>query len=129
MVILDTHVLLWAFSDSDRLSDRAKSIIQTSQCAVSIVSIWEIAIKSSLPDERRRLKLDMGIDEFVDECTKQSIEILPITADDCIAVQKLPFIHGDPFDRLIIAQAANRECKLVTKDVNIQKYQTVETVW
>jgi len=47
----------------------------------------------------------------------------------CIAVQKLPFIHGDPFDRLIIAQASNRECKLVTKDENIHKYQTVETVW
>ena len=129
MVVLDTHVLLWVFSDSDKLSDKAKSVIQNSQCAVSIVSVWEIAIKSSLPDERRRLKLAMGIEDLVDECKKQSIEILPITAEDCTVVQKLPFIHGDPFDRLIIAQTANRDCELVTKDENIHKYQAVRSVW
>ena len=129
MILLDTHVILWAFSDENRLSSAAKSAISLNDLALSMVSLWEMAIKASLPREERRLVLDRSIPEFLELCEKEGIKILSVTAQDCERIRQLSHHHEDPFDRMIIAQAATRSIPIVTKDENIQKYEEIHTIW
>ena len=67
--------------------------------------------------------------DFADLCQSLGIGILPITPLDCERVMRLPHIHEDPFDRMIIAQAATRHIPVVTKDENIWKYPEIEKIW
>ena len=130
MVLLDTHVLIWALSDEKgKLSDTVHTTIDNHVLKVSICSLWEIAIKTSLKDGKRRMMLSVPIKEIADICEEREIDILPVTPDDCEMLKKLPHIHGDPFDRMIIAQAMTRGLPLITKDENIWKYPGIETIW
>lgn len=129
MVLLDTHVLLWALDEYDKLSLNARQAIAQNDCSVSVLSLWEMAIKASLPSERRRLVLDRTILDFAGMCEEYRIDILPITPEDCEQVMRLPHIHPDPFDRMIVAQAMTRGLALVTKDENIAQYDGIEVVW
>ena len=129
MVLLDTHTLLWAFGDDENLSEEAKRALTSNKRCISIASLWEIAIKQSLADERRRLILDTSILEIADECHRQDIEILSITPYDCQCVTTLPHIHEDPFDRLIISQALTRGIAIVTKDTRIWEYEGIRKIW
>ena len=129
MVLLDTHTLLWVFTDSEKLSQPAIDSIISNERYVSIASFWEIAIKSSLPNEARRIHLSLSISDLEKECIRQSISILPITPGDCELVQTLPYIHMDPFDRIIIAQAINNKMELITKDQIIWRYNAVQKIW
>ena len=129
MVLLDTHALLWALTDDHLLTDRAKWVIMRNARCISIASLWELAIKASLPRVERRITLRLSIEEIVEMCEAQDVAILPITPEDCARVMTLPHIHEDPFDRIIIAQAMERDLPLVTKDENIARYEGVEVVW
>ena len=130
MMLLDTHALLWAFGDDDRLSLRARqAIMRDGDLCVSVASLWEMAIKASLPREERRLALDRTIPEFEALCEAHGVRVLPITSEDCERTRALPHIHEDPFDRMIVAQALVRNMPIVTKDENIQKYEEVTTIW
>lgn len=122
--LLDTHVIYWALRGSDKLPDRVKAIIETEDCCISIVSLWEMAIKSSLG----KLELNRSIREIADIFDGMDIPVIGISPDDCDRLKTLPFIHKDPFDRLIICQALTNECIIVTKDEIIPKYD-VKTVW
>lgn len=119
-LLLDTHLLLWAANDPNRLSDAARNWIEdlSNELLFSAASLWEITIKRSLGrddfqvDGRllRRGLLDNGYQE------------LPITSEHAVALESLPSIHKDPFDRMLIAQATTEGILLLTKDAQVARY-------
>ena len=91
---------------------------------VSIVSLWEIAIKQSLG----KIELQNSIQDIADKCHEADIKILPVETKCLDQIKKLPDIHRDPFDRLIVSQGISDDMVIVTKDALIQKYP-VKTIW
>lgn len=125
MYLIDTHTLLWALLQVDKLSEDVKDVLSNSEgIYVSIVSLWEIAIKQSIG----KLDVIYSLEEIADECVKVKINIMQIHPKHLDAIKQLPHIHNDPFDRLLIAQAKTEGMKLITKDGKIAKYD-IETVW
>ena len=122
--ILDTHTLLWGLYDSSELSYTVTQIMSKESCFISIASLWEMAIKSSLG----KLNLSQSILTIYSKCTEYGIELIPIKPEHCELVVKLPFIHKDPFDRMIIAQASKEGMTILTKDAYIPIYN-VKTIW
>ena len=129
MMLLDTHTLMWALTDDDRLSERAKHAICTQPSCISVVTLWELAIKASLQRRERRLNIIWTIPELETICNDHNIDILNISSGDCEYVRTLPHIHEDPFDRILIAQAFMRNMPIVTKDENIWKYDGIVKIW
>ena len=126
--LLDTHAAVWALlGNNEKLSARAKEIIadKTVELAVSIASAWEIAIKIS---KGGKISAMCSVAAFIDKLRENGVEILGITADDVMIVESLPFIHNDPFDRIIIATAKNNGLTLISVDENVYKYD-VACVW
>jgi len=123
-LLLDTHVLLWALYDSAKLTPAAKEAIASSSCVVSIASLWELSIKHSLG----KLDLKQSVVEIADICAKNHIILLGIMPEHCRRTETLPFIHRDPFDRLLIAQALEEDLVLVSKDQYAPQYG-VQTIW
>jgi PIN domain nuclease of toxin-antitoxin system len=119
-LLLDTHLLLWAAGEPDRLSAAASALIDhpNNELLFSAASIWEITIKHGLGrnDFRvnarllRRGLLDNGYSE------------LPIASDHAVALDCLPPIHKDPFDRILIAQATTEGITLLTTDSLVAQY-------
>ena len=103
-LLLDTHVVIWALSDPERLSARARAALQdvANVVAVSAISAAELAIKQSLG----KLQLPGPVAEWLPAAlSAMSFVELPLTAQDAMRVGALPWHHRDPFDRLLIAQA------------------------
>jgi len=125
--LLDTHTAIWLFTDSQKLSDKAKDILADRECplAISIASAWEIAIKISKGGKIENMN---GVAVFIDKLRENGIEILGVTAEEVKTIEALPFIHNDPFDRIIIATAKNNELTLISVDENVCKYD-VACVW
>ncbi|MCL2153001.1 MAG: type II toxin-antitoxin system VapC family toxin [Oscillospiraceae bacterium] len=126
--LLDTHTAIWALlGDDEKLSVRARDIIadKTVELAVSIASAWEIAIKISKGGKITDMS---GVAAFIDKLRENGVEILGITAEEVKIVEFLPFIHNDPFDRVIIATAKNYGLTLISVDENVCKYD-VACVW
>ncbi len=125
MYLLDTHTLLWFLFRQEELSDKAKEIIQSSNnLYVSMASLWEIAIKQSIG----KLDINKTIVQITEICREQDIEILPIKSEHCDKIKNLPQIHGDPFDRLLVAQSMIEGLKILSKDNKIKEYDT-EVIW
>jgi PIN domain nuclease of toxin-antitoxin system len=118
--LLDTHLLLWAAGQPDQLSVEARAIIEDphNELLFSAASIWEVTIKCGLgrsdfrvnPRLLRRGLLDNGYIE------------LPINSAHAVAVQDLPPIHKDPFDRILLAQASVEGITLMTSDALVAQY-------
>jgi PIN domain nuclease of toxin-antitoxin system len=119
-LLLDTHILLWAAGEPDRLPVEARSLIadDENELLFSAASLWEVAIKSGLGREDfvadarllRRGLLDNGYGE------------LPVASAHAVAVGDLPPIHRDPFDRLLVAQAMVEGVTLLTADEMMGRY-------
>ncbi len=126
MYLLDTNALLYFLYDSGKLSKRASDIIYHSdeRINVSIVSMWEIAIKSSIG----KLEIKSSISKIAETCENEQFDILPIKPFHLDEIGQLPAIHGDPFDRLIISQAVSENLVIITKDGTIPMYN-VEVLW
>jgi PIN domain nuclease of toxin-antitoxin system len=125
--LLDTHAFLWFVADDNRLSSKAKSIIQDSNNEIffSAASAWEMAIKSKLG----RLKLGGNLESFIiEQLTENSFGPLSITISHSLYTEKLPQIHKDPFDRIMISQSNVENMVLITRDKEIREYK-VSTVW
>ena len=123
--IADTHVILWYSSRSPELSENARMIIEgEDHIYLSMASFWEISIKKSLG------KLDFGrsVEQAVNDFMNLGFYILDIKPRHIDISSNLPFIHKDPFDRLLIAQAVSEDMTLITKDGNSPLY-AVKTVW
>ena len=126
-LLLDTVAFLWLAEDDARLSAVAREAIvdPANDVFLSAASAWEIAIKHGLG----RLRLQMPPDEYVPEQRLlHRIETLAIDEDATLQVGKLPDLHRDPFDRLLIAQAIVHGLTIVTPDRLIRGY-TVPILW
>ena len=124
--LLDTHAALWLFEGNEKLSQIAQDIIfdAENEIYVNIVSVWEVAIKVSL----NKLDFDGGSDAFLSAIKANNIDLLGVSGDYIRIVESLPFIHRDPFDRMIISTAIAEELTIITIDENIQKYD-VPWIW
>ena len=118
--LLDTHTFLWFIDGNDNLSPKALENIENenAQNFISIVSLWEIAIKLSLG----KLEVNIPFKQIEDVVFKNNFQILPISFTDLLKLSELPFHHRDPFDRLLIAQCINNEMIFLSKDENVSKY-------
>ncbi|MGW1661590.1 type II toxin-antitoxin system VapC family toxin [Streptomyces microflavus] len=115
-LLLDTHVILWWLGDSDELSGQVKDLLDTEPSVhLSAVSAWEIAIKQSLG------KLD-GPDDLAERVRDSQFTSLPITAGHGVRADRLPALHRDPFDRILVAQAQIEGMTVVTRDKWIPQY-------
>ena len=120
IILLDTQVLLWAAGVSDRLPAEARDLISNpaNDLVFSAASLWEVTIKNSLrredfsvdPHLLRRSLLDHGYSE------------LAISGAHAVAVDLLPMIHRDPFDRILVAQAQTERMTLLTADARLGDY-------
>lgn len=125
MYLIDTHVLLWMLFKKEKLSERVIELINDSDYLVcSVVSLWEISIKQSLG----KLEFRQSIKEIERLCLGHGILLLNITGEYCEALKKLPPIHSDPFDRMIIAQAMTEKLTIITRDEKIHQYP-VSAIW
>jgi len=124
--ILDTNALIFYLYNPEQLSKAAVDIVynEDNKIYVSIVSLWEIAIKTSIG----KLEIKNSMEEIAGVCLKYKIELMAINPGHLDWIANLPQIHGDPFDRLIISQALAENLTIVTKDSIIPKYD-VNTIW
>jgi PIN domain nuclease of toxin-antitoxin system len=126
-LLLDTHTLLWAIGQPDRLSARVTKLILDAQneLVVSTVSLWEIAIKS----QGGKLDVPATPEYFDFQFSRLGIRrVLSVDPSHTYALFKLPRIHGDPFDRLLAAQCVVERMHLVTADRIFRKYP-IDVVW
>jgi PIN domain nuclease of toxin-antitoxin system len=122
-LLLDTHIFLWFIAGEPRLATRFRASIEDSgnQVYLSIASIWESVAKHRLGN----LKLPGSPEVYLmQRCSSLGIDRLPIDDGSILELAKLPLIHRDPFDRIIIAQANQHRLKLVTDDPLMRQYPT-----
>ena len=126
-VLIDTQSIIWFAENNTQLSQTARETMENpeNECFVSIASFWEISIKMSIG------KLDikgLSLPEFWDEVSENDFPTLDIRREHIIENTKLPLLHRDPFDRLIIAQAIAEKMPLVSNDAAFDAYP-VTRVW
>lgn len=126
-LLFDTHIFIWSTSDAARLSDRARQLIADPQHTkwFSLVSAWEMQIKSQIGKLTFQKPLDVLIDE---QQRVNGLQILPIQLAHITTLSQLPLHHRDPFDRLLIAQAVHHDFVLVSHDGAFEQYD-VRLVW
>jgi PIN domain nuclease of toxin-antitoxin system len=122
-LLVDSHVLLWHVLDDSRLGPGPTAAIEAddAEIVVSVASLWEIAIKSALG----KLKAP---DDLPGRAQELGFELLTVTEDHAWRVRSLPHHHGDPFDRLLIAQAQLERLPIVTADAAFDDYD-VTVIW
>jgi PIN domain nuclease of toxin-antitoxin system len=126
-VLVDTHTFLWDLLEDHRSSRRAKEILgsSTDELVFSLVSLWEIAIKI----KTGKLKaIGSSVAYIRDEMNAYGMELLPIRYDHIRQLESLPHHHGDPFDRLLIAQAISESLPILTADRHFKAYD-VKVIW
>ena len=130
--LLDTHTLIWAIVDKNKLSNLVFSILQDndSRLFVSAVSFWEIAIKHG------KGKMDLEnfqIENIPDYCRRLAIEQIPLSPEDAINYSTLPYFenHKDPFDRMLIRQCMSGNYTLISKDDKMKIYvnEGLDCIW
>ncbi len=117
--LIDTHILLWDLNDDNKLKERHFRLMTGDvNKFISIVSIWEIAIKIGIG----KLIMPPGL---LKDIENSDISILPILPEHALAVSHLPHHHRDPFDRMLVAQAQMENLTIMTMDKNIRLYDVV----
>ncbi len=118
--LLDTHLLLWAIAGDRRLPARLRTLLAEdgAEACFSAASVWEVAIKNGIP----RRALGIPADAFRRECLAAGFRELPVAARHAAAVESLPHRHEDPFDRILLAQAIEEDCTLLTHDTLLPAY-------
>lgn len=115
-LLLDTHVVLWWLADDPTLAEDIKDRLDHEpHVYISAATLWEVGIKQAIG----KLPEPVDLPERIRDCGFRG---LPITFDHAIAAGRLPPIHRDPFDRMLVAQAECEKLTLVTRDTDIQKY-------
>ncbi len=126
-LLLDTHTFLWWVLDDRRLSKKAAGLIRDpdNELLMSVATGWEIAIKCSLG----RIELPEPPSKFIpDQIRRNDLAVLDITMHHALEVYSLPPNHGDPFDRILIAQGRTEDIPIITRDPAFNSYD-IETVW
>ena len=125
--LLDTAIFLWSLGAPERLNSQAVAIFEdaTTELFLSAASSWEISIKSTLG----KLKLPETPSSYVPKrMASQGIRSLPISHIHALAAGELPRHHNDPFDRMLVAQAASEGMVLMTADPSFKKYD-IDMLW
>ena len=123
--LLDTHTFIWLTENNPCLPDRLRDIIDDADFVyLSIASLWEIAIKLKLG----KLLLQRDYETIGPAIEASDILILPIAFADTVQVRHLPLHHGDPFDRILIAQGINSSLPIISTDLKFDAYP-VQRIW
>ena len=119
-LLLDTHIALWAISDSPKLSAVARALIESPKATIwiSTASLWEIAIKHGLG----RGDMPISSQEATAYFTQAGYHFLDVQPEHAVAVEQLAAHHQDPFDRMLIAQAMVEPMRLLTHDAMVARY-------
>jgi PIN domain nuclease of toxin-antitoxin system len=129
-LLLDTHTIIWFCANSINLSESSKNLISNAKnnIHVSIVSLWEMAIKLKI----NKLNLDISLESFVQELKLRRFIFLPIKIEHILNVSKLDLYHKDPFDRLLISQAIVENMDIISKDEQFDDYlvdKSILRIW
>lgn len=126
MYILDTCAFIWTVLDDPKLSGTVSDILAGNDPVyISKATLWEIAIKKTTG----KLNLRPNTFELEKICVDEDIQILPLKLRYFERIQKMPLIHRDPFDRIIIASAIEEGYTILTNDEIIPQYSGVKTLW
>ena len=117
-LLLDTHILLWWLADDRNLGKTAREIIAnpTNDVHVSSASVWEAAIKAALG------RLEIEMDDLEDAVVRNGFRPLPIVFQHAVTAGRLPPVHRDPFDRMLVAQASVEELRVLSRDRVFERY-------
>ena len=122
-LLLDTHTLLWSIGKSNELSKKVIQEIKNvnNEIFVSAVSLWEIALKSSIG----KLLISFNVDKIPEYCRKMGFTLIPLEPIDALNSLQLPHkdSHKDPFDRMLIFQCIKNEYVFVSKDTHLELYE------
>mgnify|MGYP003382036482 FL=1 len=120
-LLLDTHIILWAFGEPTRLCSRVQNAIQdpSNRLFLSVASVWEIQVKTQIG----KLKFAVSVKDLIAvQRATNDIQSLPLLERHIWALASLPMHHKDPFDRLIMAQALIEGYQIVTVDPLFEQY-------
>ena len=122
-LLLDTHIVLWRLTADPRLSKRAIQIMDEEALSINVstISVWEVAIKWAVRKGRTD-DMPVSAKAFLRELELALIEPMPVQPKHAAAVDDLPMLHGDPFDRLLIATAQHEGLTLLTHDAALAGY-------
>ncbi len=126
-LLLDTHTFLWWTGDSERLSERVKSLLAdpSNELILSVASVWEMQIKLQLG----KLNLELPLQELIaNQQQTNNLQLIPIHVTHLWALENLPIPHKDPFDRILIAQATVEQHPILSIDVIFDAYP-VNRIW
>lgn len=124
--LIDTHIFIWWACEPERISGKTASLIQNrdNNLYFSTASSWEVQIKASLG----KITFKEGWRTLLNrEMEKNGFFILPVTLEHTFALEKLPPLHKDPFDRMLMAQAMAEGLTIITEDRFIRQYPGVKT--
>lgn len=118
--LADTHILVWAAQEPERLPKDVRELFENehSDIRFSVISVWEVALKAA----RRPDQFPFGPDRFRNALLENGLSEIPVNGQHAVMVETLQPIHGDPFDRMLIAQAMCEGLTLITADTLIARY-------
>ena len=127
-ILIDTHAFLWIIEGDSRISEKAKKsfLSDSNELFFSLASYWEIAIKISL---KKLFLADNWRDILARELMRNGVGWLPVKREHIDGILGLPWIHRDPFDRLLIAQSVFEGMSVMTSDSLIGKYDCADIIW
>lgn len=127
-LLLDTHVVVWALSQPTRIPPRVRKLLEAEADAVFVshISLWEIGMKYPL---RRRDTPPRSAAETLEDVVAAGFQLIPLDLGHILAFERLPLLHGDPFDRLLVAQAMAEGLSLVTHDRQLGVYGDMILAW
>ncbi len=119
-ILLDTHIYIWWLMESPKLSEAARRLIgQAEEIHVSTASLWEAAIKATTG------KLEADIEDLRRQIGLNHFQILPVTDTHVSTFARLPLLHKDPFDRMLVAQSMAEPLRLITADKRLPQYTSM----
>jgi PIN domain nuclease of toxin-antitoxin system len=121
-LLLDTHIALWAVTDDLQLSEAARELIvePANEVFISVAAIWEIAIKHTV--RRRVSAMPVSAQTALNDFVAAGFLLLDIIPAHVLTLEALPGLHGDPFDRIMVAQALSTPLRLLTRDTKVAAY-------
>jgi PIN domain nuclease of toxin-antitoxin system len=122
-ILLDTHFLVWAIGDTKKLHKREQELLTDpgNGVFVSVVSIWEISIKSAIGKMEMAPEAVMALPHAIREA---GFELIGLEPDEAATFYRLPRTHKDPFDRMLVWQAISRKMSLMTRDKELGAYSS-----
>jgi PIN domain nuclease of toxin-antitoxin system len=123
-LLLDTHTFIWWDREPDLIPSETLKLMQMSELLLSLVSLWEIQIKTQLG----KLSLSIPLAELIEDHQENGMTLLPITLPHILELEQLPQHHRDPFDRLLVAQGRVESTAIVSRDEIFQNYDC-KIIW